>query len=74
MALDQHDRLDKRLLTEAFTGATCGFLNLTTGQAEYCGYDCPTLKARMTAGDDPATPLNDWYGPPKDLAPYDHRP
>lgn len=74
MALDQHDRLDLRLHTEAFTGATCGFLNLRTGQAEYCGYDCPTLKTRMLAGEDPGVPTNDWYGPPKDMEPYDHRP
>lgn len=58
MALADHDRLDKKLDTVHYTDARCGSLNLKTGQAEYCGYDCPALRARMDAGEDPGTPVN----------------
>jgi hypothetical protein len=64
MALADHDRLDKKLTVEQYTDAPCGSLNLQTSQAEYCGFDCPTLKARMTAGDDPGKPINQWPPPP----------
>lgn len=63
--LDNHDRLDKQLHAEHYTDTPCGSLNLKTMQAEYCGFDCPRLKARMTSGDDPAKPVNTW--PPPDV-------
>ena len=58
MSLAHHDRLDVKLHTLQHTRPECGSLNLWTGQAEYCGYDCPTLKARMQAGEDPGVPTN----------------
>lgn len=59
MAATHHDRLDTLLSVLEFTDAPCGSLNLRTGQAEYCGFNCPTLKQRMlTDGDDPGRPLN----------------
>ena len=67
MALDQHDRLDKKLNVEQYTDAPCGSLNLQTGQAEYCGFDCPTLKARMVAGEDAGKPVNQWPPAPVEL-------
>lgn len=58
MALADHDRLDKKLDTRHYTHFSCGSLNVLTGQAEYCGYDCPTLKARMASGEDPGIAMN----------------
>lgn len=42
-----HDRLDLKLNTLQYTEATCGSLNLQTGSAEYCDFECPTLKANL---------------------------
>lgn len=53
-----HNRLDLKLITNEFSGAECGSANLRTREAEYCGYACPTLKARMEKGEDPSVPTN----------------
>jgi len=73
MGLDQHDRLDKKMHVRQYTDAACGSMNLETRQAEYCGYDCPTLKARMMAGEDPGVAVNpvDSILFEKNLIPFD---
>ncbi len=74
MSLTNHDRLDKILPTLHYTGTACGSLNLSTGQAEYCGYDCPTLRHRMMNGDDPGVHLNRWpteNGDPEEAITFD---
>jgi hypothetical protein len=54
-----HDRLDLKLSSEEFTAAACGSRNARTGKAEYCGYQCPTLKVRIDAGENPDEPVDD---------------
>ena len=59
-----HDRLDLKLHVEAYTDFPCGSLNLQKHEAEYCSFGCPTLKQRMSAGEDPSVPINSWPPPP----------
>lgn len=47
-----HDRLDLKLQSRDYMNFPCGSMNLGTSLAEYCGYDCPTLVARMQRGED----------------------
>lgn len=57
MAQDTHNRLDLKLKSWQYVDAPCGSINLDTGQAEYCTFTCPTLIARMKAGEDVTAPL-----------------
>lgn len=67
MAIIHHDRLDQILTTKDYTDAPCGSLNKTTLEAAYCSTGCPTLKARIIAGEATETPINRWPPPPVEL-------
>ena len=65
-----HDRLDLKLSSLAFTDATCGSLNNSTGVAEYCSFGCASLKAKLDAGEDPNVASNADTAPPP-VPPFD---
>ena len=67
MSIEHHDRLDLKLTTKEYTDAPCGSLNKLTHEAEYCSHGCPTLKARILAGEATETPINQWPPPPVEL-------
>lgn len=57
-----HDRLDQKLQSDDYSCRFCGSWNPSTGKAEYCNYNCPTLAARMSRGEDVTVPVP----PPQD--------
>ena len=67
MAIADHDRLDSILTTRQYTDAPCGSLNKETHEAAYCSTGCPTLKARILAGEATETPINQWPPLPVEL-------
>lgn len=52
-----HNRLDMKLHSDDYSCPLCGSLNPRTKQAEYCSFDCPTLRSRMSRGEDVTKPV-----------------
>jgi hypothetical protein len=46
-----HDRLDLRQTSLEYSDVKCGSINQLTGKPDYCCFNCPTLREKLSKGE-----------------------